>query len=97
MPRVLSGGPGWAARALLDYATAVWPQSPPSSLGAVAVRLTGDSAPVRQLDRVLYAPEGTAWTDGEALWACVEQGLRDHWQDVRTPKSQLPPLYPKRV
>jgi hypothetical protein len=86
-----------AARALLDYAAAIWPGSSPQNLGAVAVRLSGDATPVRELDRALYAPDPTNWSDGEALWACLKQGLQSSRQTTQTPKAALSPLYPQRT
>ncbi len=84
-----------AANALLDWATASWPQSPPHNLGAVAARLASGGESVRELDRCLYAPDPSAW-QGAVLWQAVEKGLGKKRKTATHSTLELPPLYPQR-
>ena len=85
-----------AARALLDWALAEWPESPPRNLGAIASRLdSGAAAEVRKLDQSLYAPGGTSW-NGAALGdsfksaAAVKRPVKP-----KRATDGLAPLYPE--
>jgi hypothetical protein len=84
-----------AARALLVWAAAEWPDNPPRNLGAVASRLKNDAgAEVRRLEQSLYAPGGVVW-EGVAL-ANVFRSVEVK-QPVK-PKAAaggLAPLYPE--
>jgi hypothetical protein len=84
-----------AARALLDWAAARWPDNPPRNLGAVASRLESDAAAeVRRLDQSLYAPGGVVW-EGAAL---ANVFRRVEVQQPVKPKAAaggLAPLYPE--
>lgn len=86
-----------ARNALLDWAAAAWPDAPPRSLGETARRLRPPlEAPVRELDRFLYAPGEASW-NGEELGREVKVGLRRAVRPARTDAlSALPPLYPER-
>lgn len=85
-----------AARALLDWARAEWPDAPPTSLGALATRMPHARAAILHLDRALYAA-GTADWRGADLWRTVRAGLREDAPGGRAaPDSALPPLYPRR-
>ena len=86
-----------AARALLNWGAAVWPDAPPRSLGAVAQRLSGDTAPIRELDRVLYSGQGSDWQGGAALQDCVSRVSTNDRRKGRRQSGGLPPLYPQRV
>ncbi len=91
------GAAAGAAKALLELGALRWPEDPPGSLGALATRLGQGGEQVRQLDRALYAREGTEW-DGMALWRAFEQGIPEQ---ARSPGSgrenPLDPLYPQRI
>jgi hypothetical protein len=87
---------GSAARALLEWAAEVWPDCPPTTLGALAERLAGHSAPVRELDRTLYAATATPW-QGKALWEAVCNGLLEQGAALVPQPEGLPPLYPEWV
>ena len=85
-----------AARALLEWAAAEWPDNPPRNLGAVASRLKHDAgAEVRRLDQSLYAPGGVVW-EGKALGdafrftAAVKQSTKP-----KAAAGGLAPLYPE--
>jgi BatD DUF11 like domain len=84
-----------AARALLDWAAAVWPDNRPRNLGAVASRLESDAgAEVRRLDQSLYAPGGVVW-EGAALanafrTVAVKQPVKS-----KAAAGGLAPLYPE--
>jgi hypothetical protein len=84
-----------AAHALLDWARAEWPDSPPTSLGALAARLPRARPVILDLDRALYAADAANWR-GEELWRVVRAGLRESPPEPTAPRSALPPLYPRR-
>jgi len=86
-----------AAKALLNWAAAVWPQRPPADLNALAARLATDPAPLQALDRALYAPEGGSWSGGAALWESVRKGLVEKAPDAARSDVELPSLYPPRA
>ncbi len=84
-----------AARALLDWAAAEWPDNPPRNLGAVATRLNNEAGDeVRRLDQSLYAPGGVVW-EGAAL-ANVFRSVEVK-QPVKSKAATggLAPLYPE--
>ena len=85
-----------ARDAVLEWAAAAWPETPPRSLGEVAHRLGPPlAARLRELDRSLYARAEESW-DGEALWREAKAGLRHATRPARAATvSGLPPLYPK--
>ncbi len=80
-----------ARRSLLDWGAAIWPDSPPAGLNALAERLADPSCRVllRSLDRACYA--GGAW-QGEDFAAALgdlpagDEGRRGHG-------AELEPLY----
>jgi hypothetical protein len=83
-----------AARALLDWAAAEWPDSPPRNLGAIASRLKSGSAEVRRLDQSLYAPGGIVW-DGAPLSNLLRDGMDKKPVEPATAVGGLAPLYPE--
>jgi hypothetical protein len=84
-----------AARALLDWAAAEWPDNPPRNLGTVASRLEGDaSAEVRRLDQSLYAPGGVVW-EGAALGNAFKTTAVKPSVKPKTATGGLAPLYPE--
>lgn len=84
-----------AAHALLDWAKAEWPDSPPASLGALAARTPRARAAILHLDRALYAADVADW-QGDTLWQAVRAGLHETPTERAAPDSALPPLYPRR-
>lgn len=93
----LSDDPKASGDALLAWAAARWAEDPPRSLGAVAGRLTDESAAaeVRELERILYAPEAQrdAW-QGRAFWEAVARaGEADKPGGAKD--GDLQPLYPR--
>ena len=86
-----------ARDAVLEWAAAAWPETPPRSLGETAHRLGPPLATrLRELDRSLYACEAESW-DGPALWREAKAGLRRATLPARaTTVPGLPPLYPER-
>jgi BatD DUF11 like domain len=84
-----------AARALLDWAAAMWPDNPPRNLGAVASRLENDAgAEVRRLDQSLYAPGGVVW-DGAALENAFRATAVKQPVKPKAAAGGLAPLYPE--
>jgi hypothetical protein len=85
-----------AARALLDWAAAEWPDNPPRNLGAVASRLEANAgAEVRRLDQSLYAPGGVVW-DGAALGnAFRATAVKQPAKPASSSAGGLAPLYPE--
>jgi hypothetical protein len=84
-----------AAKALLDWAAAEWPDNPPRNLGSVASRLNNDAgAEVRRLDQSLYAPGGVTW-DGAALGSAFKTQAVKQSVKPATTAGGLAPLYPE--
>jgi len=84
-----------AAKALLDWAAAEWPDNPPRNLGAVASRLKNDAgAEVRRLDQSLYAPGGVNW-DGAALKNAFKTPAVKQPAKPAMAAGGLAPLYPE--
>ncbi|MDH3872273.1 MAG: hypothetical protein OEU44_08670 [Gammaproteobacteria bacterium] len=82
-----------AARALLQWAAVHWPEGPPTSLGALAQRVSSGTAAVRELDQALYAPGKQSW-QGQALWQAFQKGLDDKQEHSQAGSEALSPLYP---
>ena len=88
--------PQAAARALLRWAEAVWPEAPPRSLGALAIRITPAALePLKALEERLYARGDQPW-DGAALAEALADGLAPVNENHRAVQKPLPPLYPER-
>lgn len=88
--------PQAAARALLRWAEALWPEAPPRSLGALAMRITPAAlGPLQTLERRLYGPADEPW-DGDALWQSVKDGLAPADASRAEVDDGLAPLYPRR-
>jgi hypothetical protein len=86
--------PQGAARALLRWAEAVWPEAPPRSLGALAIRITpGAVEPLKALELRLYARGGETWA-GAPLWEALKDGLAQPGLRDAQAAGDLPPLYP---
>ena len=84
-----------AARALLDWAAARWPDNPPRNLAAIASRLNDDAgAEVRRLDQSLYAPGGVVW-EGEALGNAFRATAVKQPVKPKAAAGGLAPLYPE--
>jgi hypothetical protein len=83
-----------AARAMLDWAAAEWPDSPPRNLGSIASRLKSGAAEVRRLDQSLYAPGGAVW-DGAPLWNLFRDGMDRKPAEPASTAGGLAPLYPE--
>ena len=92
-----AGGRAEEARdAVLEWAAAAWPETPPRSLGEAARRLGPPLAVrLRELDRHLYARAEESW-DGQPLWREAKAGLRRATRPARAATVPgLPPLYPE--
>ena len=88
--------PQGAARALLRWAEAVWPEAPPRSLGALAIRITpGAVEPLKALELRLYARGGETW-EGAPLWEALKDGLAPAGRSEAQAADGLAPLYPVR-
>jgi BatD DUF11 like domain len=86
--------PAAAARALLRWAIARWPQDPPRNLGAVVQRLSTGGKEIQALERALYGSDAELW-QGEALWQVFHQGLQLRDENKPAAVSEgLSPLYP---
>jgi hypothetical protein len=91
-----SNDPKAAAKALLRWAQAVWPDDPPRGLGALAVRITPAAVePLKALESRLYAPSGPTW-NGSPLWEAVQDGLAPRARREAEVTEDLAPLYPAR-
>jgi hypothetical protein len=89
-----SNDPAAAARALLQWAAASWPDDPPASLGALAQRLSTGVEELQALERALYGATGEAW-QGDALWREFDQGLQQQPDTTsQVAPEGLSPLYP---
>ncbi len=87
--------PHAAARALLDWAGAEWPDRPPRNLGALAAYVDAGKDEIRALDQALYGTQDSPW-DGRVLWEQFKQGM--HSKDAgksSLPADSLSPLYPR--
>jgi hypothetical protein len=84
-----------AAKALLNWAEAVWQGEPPRNLGALAARLARGGDEVRELERHLYAPAATGW-DGMTLCQALQGGLVGSDETKLKKVEVLDPLYPSQ-
>ena len=82
-----------AAKALLHWAAAHWPEGPPTSLGALAQRISSGGDAVRELDHALYAAGSQTW-QGQALWEAFQQGMDVKTGHAPLDSESLSPLYP---
>jgi hypothetical protein len=88
--------PQGAAKALLRWAEAVWPEAPPRSLGALAVRIAPAALePLRVLELRLYGRRDEPWA-GAALWEALRDGLAPAGRTDTRDSDPLAPLYPTR-
>jgi len=71
-----------------------WGARTPTSLGELANRMPQEQVQgaLRDLDRMLYAPEEKAW-DGKQFLAMVEPGLKHASHKPSRKRHDLPPLY----
>jgi len=88
--------PAAAAKALLGWAAAVWPEDPPANLAQVAERVPRARQQITALEGRLYAPREVDWT-GEPLWRALRDGLMENGGNAAADPQDLPPLYPNRV
>jgi hypothetical protein len=90
---VRAGEPEAAARALLDWGAALWPDAPPRSLRQLAERCDPPLASgITALERTLYAASSEGW-NGEELVRSVS-AFRPTARTPTAPGGGLPPLYP---
>ena len=88
--------PQAAAKALLRWAEAVWPEAPPRSLGALAIRITPAALePLKALEVRLYSRGDQPW-EGAALAEALSDGLAQTPGGPKAGQEALPPLYPSR-
>jgi hypothetical protein len=85
--------PQTAARALLQWAAAKWPDDAPRNLGSLAQRLVAGDKEIRELDQALYATGSQHW-QGDALWQVFKQGLEAASKEGAVVQEGLSPLYP---
>jgi hypothetical protein len=92
----LADNPQAAAKALIAWAQARWPERPPANLAEIARRLPTAGDPIRSLEQTLYAPEGGGW-QGNALWQAIAgtSAPAEHTGD--SSNDGLMPLYPHRL
>lgn len=87
--------PHAAARALLDWAGAEWPDRPPRNLGALAACVDAGKEEIQALDRTLYGTHNSPW-DGQALWEQFKQGMHRKGAGKSSVQADsLSPLYPR--
>lgn len=82
-----------AARALLQWVDASWPNESLHNLGALAQRLVTGKEEIRGLERALYAADAANW-QGEALWQVFNKGLEIVTSEAAVRQEGLSPLYP---
>jgi len=85
-----------AAKALLAWTAAIWPEDPPANLAAVAERAEHGEDQIRALEHRLYAPSALDW-EGAPLWQAVKDGLEAGRKGRDSGTDDLPPLYPTRA
>ena len=85
--------PAAAARALLQWAAARWPEEPPRNLAAIVQRLSTGADEIQALEQALYGAEQAPW-QGAALWHVFDQGLQPRDKAKPVVKEGLSPLYP---
>ena len=85
--------PAAAAKALLQWAAATWPDDPPRNLGALMRRLSTGVNELQRLEQTLYGATGDLWR-GEALWRVFDQGLHQQLKEKPATREGLSPLYP---
>ncbi|MGD8619767.1 MAG: BatD family protein [Gammaproteobacteria bacterium] len=93
----LSGDPGGAARALLAWSRARWPDAPPKGLTELSRRFATDAArrDTLALDRLLYDKGNDSW-DGRAAWSVFEQAIEHAARESDASSAPpLPALYPQ--
>ena len=84
-----------AERVLLEYAAIVWPQDPPRSLAAIAIRNAKASEELLKLENVLYASNQSHW-NGQLLWNVIKDGMDNTINKSTLIKQdkEIPQLYP---
>jgi len=85
--------PQAAARALLQWAAARWPDDAPRNLGSLAQHLATGSHEIHELEQVLYATGSQDW-QGDALWQVFSKGLEEVTSESPVRQEGLSPLYP---
>ena len=85
--------PQAAARALLQWAEARWPDEPPRNLGVLVRRLASGKEEIRGLERALYGVVPDGW-DGLALWKAFSDGFDVITREKQVLQEGLSPLYP---
>ena len=85
--------PAAAARALLQWAAASWPDDPPRNLGALMRRLSTGVNELQMLEQTLYGTAGEPW-QGDTLWRVFDSGLQTRIEHKPASKEGLSPLYP---
>ena len=85
--------PQAAARALLQWAEASWPDEPPRNLGVLVRRLASGKKEIRSLERALYGVTPDGW-EGHALWKVFDHGFEVITDEKPVIQEGLSPLYP---
>ena len=85
--------PQAAARSLLQWAAAKWPDDAPRNLGSLAQRLVAGGQEIRELGQALYATGSQYW-QGDALWQVFNKGLEETSKESVVVQEGLSPLYP---
>jgi hypothetical protein len=95
----LSNDPRAARAALLDWASARWPDTRARGLSELAGRVAAEEArtELTTLDRVLYDPAMSDRWDGRRAWSTLDHTLQELQSENDSGKSEsLPDLYPQR-
>lgn len=84
--------------ALLDWAKAQWPETPPLSLGALAKQVHNAALAdaITNLERNLYTTPGTAWRADNLLSQFDSYLKQSNQHNSADTKAVLAPLYPPR-
>lgn len=93
----LDNNPRQAQQAILDWAAATWPQSPPTNLGKLAAMLENNELKkaFADLEESLYSPAATREWNGRQFWQLIAKNLqkRPAKKSAGRKIDALPPLY----
>ncbi len=93
----LANNPRQVQQAILNWATAVWPQNPPTNLKNLAAKLENAelTKAFAELEEALYSPEVNREWDGNQFWQIIAKYLHNKTAEKPTDKREkrLPSLY----
>ena len=79
--------------ALLSWASLIWPEMPPTSLGEIGKRSSNNLAEkINELNNLLYSQEKSAW-DGQAFWQVFHNSQSTDRKSKEVETGDLEPLH----